>query len=92
MKPCSLANLLHAFFYEWIGQQRNLSRHTVWSYRDTWKLLLCFVAERKHRGVTALSLSDLDAGEVLAFLQYLETERKVSIGTRNCRLAYCFSG
>ena len=87
MKPCSLANLLHTFFHEWMGQQRNLSRHTVWSYRDTWKLFLCFASERKHRGVTALSLSDLDAGEVLAFLQHLENERKVSIGTRNCRLA-----
>ena len=87
MKPCSLANLLHGFFHEWMCQQRNLSRHTVWSYRDTWKLFLCFVSERKHREVTALSLSDLEAGEVLAFLQYLENERKVSIGTRNCRLA-----
>jgi site-specific recombinase XerD len=87
MKPCSLANLLHGFFHEWMCQQRNLSRHTVWSYRDTWKLFLCFVSERKHREVTALSLSDLETSEVLAFLQYLENERKVSIGTRNCRLA-----
>jgi site-specific recombinase XerD len=87
MKPCSLANLLHAFFHEWMGQQRNLSLHTVYSYRDTWKLLLNFVSERKRRKVTALSLSDLGAAEVLGFLQYLEDERKVSIGTRNCRLA-----
>ena len=87
MKLCSLAKLLHAFFHEWMGQQRNLSRHTVLSYRDTWKLLLRFVAERKRREVTALSLSDLEAAEVLAFLQHLENDRKVSIGTRNCRLA-----
>ena len=87
MKGCSIAKLLHAFFYEWMGQQRNLSRHTVLSYRDTWKLLLRFVAERKRREVPALSLSDLGAAEVLAFLQHLENDRKVSIGTRNCRLA-----
>jgi site-specific recombinase XerD len=87
MKPYSLAKLLHAFFHEWMGQQRNLSHHTVLSYRDTWKLLLRFVAERKRREITALSLSDLEAAEVLAFLQHLENERKVSIGTRNCRLA-----
>jgi hypothetical protein len=87
MKPYSLAKLLHAFFYEWMGQQRNLSRHTVLSYRDTWKLLLRFVSERKRREITALSLSDLEAAEVLAFLQHLENDRKVSIGTRNCRLA-----
>ena len=70
-----------------MGQQRNLSRHTVLSYRDTWKLLLRFVSERKRREITALSLSDLEAAEVLAFLQHLENDRKVSIGTRNCRLA-----
>ena len=84
MKPCSLAKLLHAFFHEWMGRQRNLSRHTVLSYRDTWKLFLRFVSDRKRREVTALSLSDLEATEVLAFLQYLEDQRKVSIGTRNC--------
>lgn len=27
--------LLHAFFYEWMVQQRNASAHTVRSYRDT---------------------------------------------------------
>jgi len=32
-------------------------------------------------------LGDLDAREVLAFLQHLEDDRKVSVGTRNCRLA-----
>ena len=87
MKPSPLADLLHAFFHEWMGQQRNLSRHTVLSYRDTWKLLLRFVSERKHREIAALSLTDLAAIEVVAFLQYLEDERKVSVGTRNCRLA-----
>ena len=32
-------------------------------------------------------MGDLDAREVLAFLQHLEDDRKVSVGTRNCRLA-----
>jgi site-specific recombinase XerD len=87
MKTNSLATLLHTYFHQWMGQQRNLSRHTVLSYRDTWRLFLPFVCERKHRNVAALSLADLDASEVLAFLQHLECDRKVSIGTRNCRLA-----
>jgi site-specific recombinase XerD len=87
MKANSLPNLLHAFFHEWIGQQRNLSHHTVLSYRDTWRLFLRFVSQRKNRSVAALSLPDLDANEVLAFLQHLEEERKSCIGTRNCRLA-----
>ena len=87
MKSNSLASLLHAFFHEWMGKQRNLSRHTVCSYRDTWKLFLRFAAGRKRREIALLLLADLQAGEVLAFLEYLEKDRKVSIGTRNCRLA-----
>lgn len=87
MKPSSLASLLHAFFREWMGKQRNLSRHTVCSYRDTWKLFLQFAAQRKRREIAKLSLAVLQGSEVLAFLEYLEEERKVSIGTRNCRLA-----
>jgi hypothetical protein len=57
--------------------------------RDTWKLLLRFVSERKRREIAALSLADLGAGRIIEFLQYLEDERKVSVGTRNCRLADC---
>ena len=70
-----------------MGKQRNLSRHTVCSYRDTWKLFLRFASERKRRQIAQLSLADLQAGDVLAFLEHLEKDRKVSIGTRNCRLA-----
>ena len=29
MKPTSFPALLHTFFHEWLGQQRNLSGHTV---------------------------------------------------------------
>ena len=87
MKPISLASLLHAFFHEWMGKQRNLSRHTVCSYRDTWKMFLQFAASRGRREIAQLSLANLQPSEVLAFLDYLEKDRKVSIGTRNCRLA-----
>jgi len=87
MKSNSLASLLHAFFHEWMGKQRNLSHHTICSYRDTWKLFLRFASERQRREIAKLSLADLRAGEVLAFLDYIEKDREVSIGTRNCRLA-----
>ena len=83
----SLATLLHAFFHEWMGKQKNLSRHTVYSYRDTWKLLLRFTSEHRRLEIAELSLTDLPASEVIMFLDHLEKNRKVSIGTRNCRLA-----
>ena len=87
MNKDPLAYWLHAFFHEWLAEQRNCSRHTVLSYRDTWRMFLRFVAERRHRSVSALTLAELTADEVLAFLKHVETERRTSIGTRNCRLA-----
>ena len=87
MKPTPFPQLLHAFFHEWLVQQRNVSHHTVLSYRDSWRLFLRFVAARTTKSVAKLGLTDLTAVEVLAFLQHTEQERKASIGTRNCRLA-----
>lgn len=88
MKPTDpFPRLLHAFFYERLVEQLNVSPHTVRSYRDTWRLFLRFVAARHKRAVAALTLADLTATEVTAFLQHCEQARQVSIGTRNCRLA-----
>jgi site-specific recombinase XerD len=44
-------------------------------------------SKRRSRAIAELSLEDLQATDVLAFLEHLENDRKVSIGTRNCRLA-----
>ncbi|MFW7342384.1 tyrosine-type recombinase/integrase [Pollutimonas sp. H1-120] len=82
-----LAYWLHAFFDEWLAEQRNCSQHTIKSYRDSWRLFLRFVAARHHRSTSALTLEELTADEVLAFLKHIEAERQTSIGTRNCRLA-----
>jgi site-specific recombinase XerD len=86
MKPIPFSQLLHAFFHDWLVQQRNVSHHTVLSYRDSWRLFLRFVAAEKNKSVAKLGLADLNAAEVLAFLEDIEQVRKSSIGTRNCRL------
>jgi site-specific recombinase XerD len=87
MKPTPFPQLLHAFFHDWLVQQRNVSHHTVLSYRDSWRLFLRFVAGAKKKSVAKLALSDLTAAEVLAFLENIEQVRSSSIGTRNCRLS-----
>lgn len=85
MKAAPFSQLLHAFFHDWLVQQRNVSHHTVLSYRDSWRLFLRFVAAKRTRSVAKLDLSDLTSVEVLAFLDDIERVRKSSIGTRNCR-------
>ena len=87
MKANQFPLLLHAFFHDWLVQQRNVSHHTVLSYRDSWRLFLRFVAAQKTKSVARLGMDDLTAVEVLAFLKDIEQIRKSSIGTRNCRLS-----
>jgi len=79
--------LLEAFFMDRLMRQRQASPHTIASYRDTFRLLLEFVQLRVKKSPSALSLEDLDAPLIGAFLDYLERERGISARTRNVRLA-----
>ena len=79
--------LLEAFFTDRLMRQRQASPHTIASYRDTFRLLLAFVQLRLKKAPSALSLEDLDAPLIGAFLDHLERERSISARTRNVRLA-----
>lgn len=82
----ALAPLLEAFFTERLIGQRQASPHTVAAYRDAFCLLLRFVQRRTGKAPDQLTLDGLDAPLVGAFLSHLESERGVSIRTRNARL------
>jgi site-specific recombinase XerD len=83
----SFASLVREFFCRRLIAQQNASARTVASYRDTFRRLLNFFAECRDRPPTELTLADLDAPAVLAFLDHLEQQRGNSIPTRNVRLA-----
>jgi integrase/recombinase XerD len=85
--PTVLATALRTFFAQHLPLTRGLSPRTVSSYRDTFVLLLRFLAVRHGCEVVDLGLQHLRADEVLAFLDHLETERKNCVATRNARLA-----
>jgi site-specific recombinase XerD len=85
--PTKFAIALRAFFSQHLPLTRGLSPRTVLSYRDTFLLLLRFLAVRHNCGVVDLELQHLRADDVLTFLDHLETERKNSVATRNARLA-----
>jgi integrase/recombinase XerD len=82
-----LALLLQGFFTDKLMRQRQASPHTVAAYRDTFTLLLGFVAQRTGRQAAQLGLADLDAPTIGAFLQHLEADRHNTAATRNARLA-----
>ena len=83
----ALAPVMEGFFTERLIGQRRASAHTVASYRDTFRLLLGFAHDRTGKAPSKLSLEDLDAALVGAFLDHLERERHNSVRTRNNRLA-----
>ena len=88
MNPPEIAfpALLQEFFMRRLVAERGASAHTIASYRDTFKLLLRYAEQRTGRTPSALTLHDLDAPLVLAFLDHLENERGNSPRTRNLRL------
>ncbi len=86
-QPPGFAALVRDFFCERLLNQQNVSPHTVTSYRDAFRLLLAFLQRRKRRPPARMLLQHIDAPTVLAFLEYLETERGNCARTRNARLA-----
>lgn len=84
--PSTLARALQSFFTDYVPSQRALSPHTAHSYRDSLKLLLQFVAGKKG-DPSALTLEDITAEKVTAFLHHLEAGRKNRASTRNVRLS-----
>lgn len=87
MKPaCNVATLIERFFTERLMRQRNVSTNTIASYRDTFRLLFMFAQVRLRKSPSALTLADLDATFIGAFLTDLEVKRGVSAKTRNLRL------
>src|SRR5690606_18128668 len=83
----SFAQLLRDFFLEHLLAQRDVSPRTVASYRDAFRLLLRFAQDHNQKTAATLTLLDLDAPVVLAFLDHLEHERRNGARTRNARLA-----
>lgn len=83
----SLSRRLEDFFRLHLVARRNLSVHTIRSYRDAIVFLLRFTASKAKRDVAQLDFEHLGRDIVLDFLDDLEMKRKNSIRTRNVRLA-----
>lgn len=68
----SFAFLLESFFTERLMRQRQVSSHTIASYRDTFRLLLQFTHKRLKKPPSGLTLEQIDAPLIAAFLDDLE--------------------
>jgi len=83
----SLPALVQSFFTDRLLRQRHASPHTIAGYRDSFRMLLHFAAQRLDKAPSDLLIEDLDAPFIGEFLQHLEADRGNSARTRNTRLA-----
>jgi integrase/recombinase XerD len=82
-----LAATLQAFFTDRLMTQRHASPNTVAAYRDTMRLLLAFAHQRTGHAPSQVTIEELDADLIAAFLDHLEHDRGNTPRTRNARLA-----
>ena len=85
--PNLLGAVVRDYFTDYLPRLRGTSPHTIHSYRDSIVLLLRFLSTRQRQPLAKLDLVDLDPPGILAFLSYLEHERKNGVATRNVRLS-----
>jgi site-specific recombinase XerD len=83
----ALAPALEAYFTDRLIGQRSASPNTIAAYRDAFRLLLRFAAERTGTPPSQLDIAQLDAPLIAAFLDHLQQQRTNSPRTRNNRLA-----
>lgn len=86
MKPTDFAKTLSQYLSAYLPGQRNVSPNTISSYRDTFKLFLTY-CKQSGLSIERLTFAQVDETLILAFLKWLEEERKNGISTRNQRLA-----
>jgi integrase/recombinase XerD len=87
MKTYALPAYLQRFFTERLAAQLKASPNTVTSYRDTFRLLLRYAADRFRRPPTEMLVAGIDAELIGLFLADIESTRSNSARSRNTRLS-----
>jgi integrase/recombinase XerD len=81
-----LGSWVRRFLLEHVVAERNLSRNTQASYRDTLTLLLPFASSCSGRPIDRMTVEDLSPAVVRRFLDHLQRDRHCGGATRNQRL------
>jgi integrase/recombinase XerD len=78
MKPTDFAKYLTEFLSVYLPSQKNVSKNTVYSYRDTFKLLIKYCLETQNIPAERITMNLLSNELIVGFLQWLEVERRCS--------------
>ena len=85
-KRSLLGTWVRRFLLEHVVAERNLSRNTQASYRDTLTMLLPFASSCSKRPIDQMVVEDLSPAIVRRFLEHIQRDRQCSGTTRNQRL------
>src|ERR1700733_1563566 len=78
---------LSRFMTVYLSGEKNLSTNTIAAYRDTFRLFLLFCEKKRKVTPDRVTISLLTKELIIDYLDWLETERKCTITTRNQRLS-----
>ena len=87
MNKKSLSYYIREFLVTYLNTRRNCSINTIKSYRDTINLFLKYNFNENKINTRKLNFQILNYENINSFLDYLENTRKLSINSRNQRLA-----
>lgn len=86
MQPTDFSKYLTNFLSKYLPAERGASRNTITAYRDTFVLLITYMASIGVK-LNKLTMREIDRASVLNFLEWIQTKRHGSDVTRNARLA-----
>lgn len=87
MKPTDFSKCLTDFLGLYLPGEKGLSPNTIAAYKDTFILFLNFMKVKHGIEAGKLTLELINQQCVIAFLDWLENDRKCSASTRNARMA-----
>lgn len=86
-KGPALLVMLENWLTEYLPDQEGKRANTIKSYRDSWRILIRFMYERKGVPADRVDFKILDYETLTEFFGWLKDEQKCSASTRNARLA-----
>ena len=85
-KETLLSPWIKRFLLEYLITERNLSRNTVLSYRDTFRQCIPFISKKAKKPIHQLTVKDMSPKGIKLYLLDLEARHR-STSTRNQRLS-----
>ena len=84
-KPTDFSKNITNFLGDYLPFQRNFSKNTIYSYRDTIKLFLIYIKDELNYEIEKFNMKNFNKELIISFLKYIRKD--CSISTANQRLA-----